>query len=256
MKDNEIRRKILKLLYQNFRNGKPHTEGLKIVNSIPTAQRDIFANLHYLEDKDLVNVIWRTGSFPVAKINASGIDLLEDESEFNRKFPVSVTYDSSINIGNVGGDVAGVGISGSGNLIGTRISGSQIVFNKLEPEFRDSLQQFLTLIHNYGRNLSPENAKSLKDSIDTLAQLAEGLKSGQVVQDEEKRDEIKSEEITLADKLAKYFPQVAESIASATPLAPFSKVIGEGTGYFADWIRKKLAKRQKIWIGSVGRQNS
>jgi hypothetical protein len=81
-----------------------------------------------------------------------------------------------------------------------------------------------------------------KSSIDSLAKLVEGLKTGEVVQEQEKKDEIKSEQITLADKIVKYLPKVAESIASVTPLAPFSKVIGEGTGYFAEWIRKKLNK--------------
>jgi hypothetical protein len=81
-----------------------------------------------------------------------------------------------------------------------------------------------------------------KSSIDSLAKLVEGLKTGEVVQEQEKKDEIKSEQITLVDKIVKYLPKVAESIASVTPLAPFSKVIGEGTGYFAEWIRKKLNK--------------
>lgn len=243
MTDNQIRREILNLLYRNFRTGKPYTEGIKIVNSIATEPRDIFANLHYLEDKELVNVIWRPGSFPVAKINASGIDLLEDESEFNRKFPSSITYDSSIKIGNVGGDVSGVGISGSGNIVGKGIIVSQITYNKLEPEFRDSLQQLISLISKYGEILSEENITSIKESIDSLAKSAEDLKPGEVVQDQEKKDEIKSEQITLADKIVKYLPKVAQSIASVTPLAPFSEVIGEGSEYFADWIRRKLKKR-------------
>lgn len=243
MNDNEIRREILKLLYKNFRVGKSYVEGTNIVESIACDKLDTYANLRYLDDKGLVNVIWRTGGIPVANINSSGIDLLEDESEFNRKFPSTITYDSSINIGNVGGDVTGVGVSGSGNVIGKGITINKSTYNNLEPEFRHSLQQFLLLINNYSGILSEESMRSLKESVDSLAKLVEGLKSGEIVEDDEKKVEIKSEQITLANKVVNYLPKVAESIALATPLAPFSKVIGEGTEYFAEWVRKKLSKK-------------
>lgn len=150
---------------------------------------------------------------------------------------------NSINIQNTGGDVFGVGVSGSGNIIGKDITVNQTTYNNLKPEFRDSLQDFLGLINKHSEQLSEEQSKSLKESIDGLAKSAEGLKADQVL-DEEKKDEIKSEQITLADKIVNYLPKVAESIASVTPLAPFSKVIGEGTGYFAEWIQRKLAKKQ------------
>ena len=48
-----------------------------------------------------------------------------------------------IHIGNVGGDVVGVGVSGSGNIIGKNMTVSQTTYNKLEPEFRNSLEDFL-----------------------------------------------------------------------------------------------------------------
>lgn len=150
---------------------------------------------------------------------------------------------NSINIQNTGGDVFGVGVSGSGNIIGKDIMVNQTTYNKLEPDFRNSLDNFLELINKHSEELAEEQRKSLKETVDGLAKSVEDLKPDQVVQEQEKKDEIKSEQITLADKIVNYLPKVAESIALATPLAPFSKVIGEGTGYFAEWIRRKLAKK-------------
>jgi len=148
----------------------------------------------------------------------------------------------SINIQNTRGDVLGVGVSGSGNIIGKQIKINQATYNKLEPEFRNSLEEFLAMINEHNATLTEDEKKSLKESIDGLAKVSEGLKEGQVVKDDETKDEIKSKQITLAEKIVNYLPKVAESIALATPLAPFSKVIGEGTGYFAEWIRRKLKK--------------
>lgn len=150
----------------------------------------------------------------------------------------------SISIQNTGGDVTGVGVSGSGHIIGKQITINQSTYNKLEPEFKNSLEDLLALINKHSEQLPDDERISINESIDGLAKATEGLKAGQVVQDQQKKDEIKSQQITLADKIVKYVPKVAESIASATPLTPFSKVIGEGTGYFAEWIRKKLTKKK------------
>jgi hypothetical protein len=148
----------------------------------------------------------------------------------------------NLNIGSVGGDIVGVGVSGSGNIIGKNMTVSQATYNKLEPEFRSSLEDFLALLNQYSGQLKEDQKKSLQQSVDALAKEAEGLKPNEVITDEEKVDEIKSKQISLAEKIVEYMPQAAESIASVTPLAPFSKVIGKGTGYFAEWIRRKLGK--------------
>ena len=105
------------------------------------------------------------------------------------------------------------------------------------------MKDFIALINRHGEQLSVGQRKSLEESVNGLAKAAEGLKTGQVVEDRQKRNEIKLQQITLADKIVNYVPKVAETIASATPLTPFSKVIGEGTGYFAEWIKEKLSKK-------------
>jgi predicted nucleic acid-binding Zn-ribbon protein len=150
---------------------------------------------------------------------------------------------NSIHIERTGGDVFGVGVSGSGNIIGKEITINKTTYNNLVPEFRNSLEDFLSLINKHSESLPEEQKSSLKETVDALAKSAEGLKADQVVESQEEKDEIKSQQITLAEKVVNYLPKVAESIALATPLAPFSKAIGEGTGYFAEWIRKKLARK-------------
>jgi hypothetical protein len=150
---------------------------------------------------------------------------------------------SVINIGNIGGDAIGIGITGSDNIIGKSFTINQDSYNKLEPEFRDSLDDLLALIDKHGKALTNEQKESLAESIDGLTKVTKGLKADQIITDEEKKDEIKSKQITLAEKIVDYLPEVAETIASLTPLAPFSKVIGKGTGYFAEWIKRKLTKK-------------
>lgn len=148
-----------------------------------------------------------------------------------------------IHIGNVGGDVVGIGVSGSGNIIGKNMIVSQTTYNKLEPEFRNSLEDFLALLNQYSGQLKEDQKRSLQQSVDALAKEAEGLEPDDVVTEEGKIDEIKSKQIGLAERIVEFMPQAAESIASVTPLAPFSKIIGKGTGYFAEWIRRKLSDK-------------
>ena len=109
------------------------------------------------------------------------------------------------------GDIIGVDVSGNGNIIAKNITGdisvNQTTYNKLEPEFKNSLDEFLSLINSKGGQLTREQRKSLKESIDALAKEAEGLKAGEVVKDEDKVDEVKSIQISLAEKIVDYLPQ-------------------------------------------------
>lgn len=245
--DNQIRRDILKLLYQNFRIGKPYIEGANIVNSIAFGQPDIYANLHYLEDKGLVNVIWRTGGFPVAKINASGIDLLEDESEFNRKFPQSITFDSSINISGVEGPVTGIGVSGSNNQI---TSNTQILnsFNrinelasKLPPEYSKAFKEFAQNIQQQTiKNNTPlQKTQAIENSLADLVKETEGLppnKEPGLL----KKQEWKEKFFRILKNVLPVLPKTAETIAAFTPLSPFSKIIGTSVEKLVRQVQQEI----------------
>ncbi len=157
-------------------------------------------------------------------------------------------YDRGIDISGNSGDVIGVGISGDGNIIGKNITiGGSININKnildnTDPQFKNSIEEFEKIINEKLKGIPvPEDSKkSLQENVEKLAKEVKDVKPDQVLQDEDKVDSIKSYMINIADKIVELSPDIAESIASITPLAPFSKVIGKGTGFIADRIKKKL----------------
>ena len=55
---------------------------------------------------------------------------MNDDSNIRDDIPIGPVRDE-IHIGNVGGDVVGVGVSGSGNIIGKNMTVNQTTYNKL-----------------------------------------------------------------------------------------------------------------------------
>ena len=133
-----------------------------------------------------------------------------------------------IHIGNVGGDVVGVGVSGSGNIIGKNMTGNQTTYNKLEPEFRNSLEEFLALLNQNSGQLTQDQKRSLQQSVDALAKETEGLKPDEVVTDEGKVDEIKSKQISLAEKIVEYVPQLRNQLLQLHRLPHLVKSLEKG----------------------------
>jgi hypothetical protein len=243
LNNNEIRREILKLLYKNFTGGKSYVEGANIIESIPCDKLDTYANLRYLDDKGLVNVIWRTGGYPVANINSSGIDLLEDESEFNRKFPASVTYDSSIKINNVKGDVFGVGVSGNENIFGKEISGTinikKQILDNLSDNYSEAFEKFIQNLNEQIKknNLTPEKVNLIQQAVTDLTKETEGISPGKEPTTL-KKEAWRGKFFEVLRRVLPVLPKAAETIAAFTPLAPFSKIIG-------DTVEKVIKKVQE-----------
>ena len=232
----QLRRNLLDFLYQNFKRSQVYVEGEDIIRTIKADKSDIYANLRYLEDKNLVQIIWRTGGFPVAKITSAGIDLIEDESEFNRKFPVSFNYDASVHIGNVAGDAIGIGVTGSENAIGKNISINKQQLNSMHKEYSDSLKAFMEQITKY--KIPRENIKPVEDSINDLTKEIEGIRP------EEKTSIVRQKVLNskfsvFVDKALKALPKTTEVLSSFTPLAPFSKLIGEQVESLVNAIRSQ-----------------
>lgn len=247
LNNNGIRRDILKLLYQNFRTGARYTEGADMIASINYDKTDIYSNLRYLEGKGLVNVIWRTGGFPVTKINAIGIDLLEDESEFNRKFPVSIKYDSSINISNVSGTLTGIGVSGSNHIIrnSTHITDSFNVENdllaKLPKEYSNALLNFHQNIEKEIKehNVPEDKKNEIQNSLTDLIKETQGMdpdKEPGILKQQSWREKF----FGILRSVLPVLPKTAETIAAFTPLAPFSKIIGNSVQGVVQQVQKEL----------------
>ena len=157
-------------------------------------------------------------------------------------------YDRSIDISGNSGDIIGVGISGDGNIIGKNITiGGSIninksILNNTDPQFKNSIEEFEKIINEKLKDIPvPEDSKkALQENVEKLAKEVKDVKPDQVLQDEDRVDSIKSYLVNIADKIVELSPDIAESIASMTPLAPFSKVIGKGTSFIAERIKKKL----------------
>jgi hypothetical protein len=142
------------------------------------------------------------------------------------------------NINNTGDDA----VVGIGNTVSGSINVNKNILNNVDPQFKNSIIEFENLLNEKLKDIqiSDEQKKSLQENIEKLSKEAKDVKPDEVIKNEDKIDEIKTTQICLAEKIVNFLPGVAESIAAVTPLAPFSKAIGKGTGYFAEWIMKKL----------------
>lgn len=152
-----------------------------------------------------------------------------------------------IHIGNVGGDVTGVGVSGSGNIIGKSIdiSGTVSLSNQqlqnVPSEYANGLKSFSESVNQQlkANNVPPEKVKPIQESINELVKETEGVKPDQPV-GVIKQSGLKSKFINVAKNVLKVLPKTAETVAAFTPLAPFSKLIGEGTQHLVDAIQKEV----------------
>jgi hypothetical protein len=157
-------------------------------------------------------------------------------------------YNKEINISGNTGDTIGVGISGDGNIIGKNINiGGSIIVNKnvlnsIDPQFKNSIEEFEKLINEKFKviSVSEDSKIYLQENVEKLSQEVKDVNPDQILQNEDKVDSIKSYLVNIADKIVELSPDIAESVASMTPLSPFSKVIGKGVSFIAERIKKKL----------------
>lgn len=135
----------------------------------------------------------------------------------------------NFNISNVQGGVYGAGASGvvAKNIYGNIQIGSAPM-DKMPDEYSKSLQEFSEniniLLQKY--QVEPEKVAPVQKKIDDLAaEVAEVGPEAEV--DYEKEISLKSKLVSAAAGLARLLPKGAEVVAAFTPLAPFSKLIGE-----------------------------
>jgi hypothetical protein len=162
---------------------------------------------------------------------------------------------NSANIENTGGDVFGVGVSGSGNVIGKNIvigSGTinvseQLLTEVQNNEYAQSLKAFSETINEQlkGRAIPEEEVKSINKSIDELADEVKDVKPGQEAEEEidyVKQTNVESKTASLIQKVLTILPEAAETAATFTPLAPFSKLVGKGVQGIVDAIKNRKKK--------------
>ena len=152
-----------------------------------------------------------------------------------------------IHISGVGGDVFGLDVSGSGNVIGKNISVSGTInvnseqLSKIPDEYAKALKDFSTSINKQitNHNIQQSQLAPLQESINELAKETKGVKPKQDV-DDIKKIELKTKFVNVAKNVLNILPKTAETIAAFTPLAPFSKLIGEATQSVIESIQKEI----------------
>lgn len=136
--------------------------------------------------------------------------------------PILENDDGGIHIGNVGGDVIGIGITGSGNVIGKNITINSQQLQNIPSEYAESLTKFIEGLSRF--NIPA--AKPIQDSLNDFTKEVEGIKPEEKV-NIIKQKSLNSKFSVFAQKVLKILPKTAETIIAFTPLAPFSKIIGE-----------------------------
>lgn len=131
--------------------------------------------------------------------------------------------------GNVQGDVIGAGASG---IIAKTISGTVNInaqtLEKMPTEYSASLQAFQeqlnALLQKY--QVNQEQAAPVEQAVQEFAEEAATVEADQQT-DYVKKTNLKTRLVNAAAGLTKFIPKGAEIAAAFTPLAPFSKIIGE-----------------------------
>jgi hypothetical protein len=98
------------------------------------------------------------------------------------------------------------------------------------------LKAFIEQIKNY--NIPPERIKPIQDDLNDLTKEVEGIKPKDKV-NIVKQKTLNTKFSIFAEKVLKVLPKTSETIATFTPLAPFSKLIGEGVEQLVQSIQKE-----------------
>ena len=133
--------------------------------------------------------------------------------------------DRGIHIDNVDGDVIGVDVSGSGNVIGKgiTISGTISINNqqlaKMPDEYAKALRDFSESINQQIKthNIPQSLVVPVQESVDELIKETEGVKPNQehgIL----KKTELRIKFVNVAKNVLEILPKTAETVAAFTPL--------------------------------------
>ena len=88
-----VRRQLLLILYDRYQQDPLEMLSPEEILAYETvAREDLMANMHYLRDRGLVEMMigYRPPLFAAARITADGIDLVENHYQFNLRFPATL----------------------------------------------------------------------------------------------------------------------------------------------------------------------
>lgn len=151
----------------------------------------------------------------------------------------------NIKISGVKGDVFGVGVEGTGNIIAKEISGTINLniqqLKKMPAEYAKGLQEFSQAVNEQFKkhSIPQEKVATVQESINDFAKEVEDVKPQEKISFDKKTD-IESKFKKVASKVLQLLPKGAEALATFTPLAPFSKLIGCGVKELVEAIQKEV----------------
>ena len=157
--------------------------------------------------------------------------------------------EEEVNITNVGGDVIGTNISGSSNIIGKSINigtsdtigiNSQIL-NNLAPEYSNAFREFTEKINVQVKknSITPQQLQPIQESVNELAKETESLTVDKQLSFL-KQQSWKEKFFKVLKNVLPVLPKTAETITAFTPLAPFSKIIGEAVEKVVEGVQKEV----------------
>lgn len=150
-----------------------------------------------------------------------------------------------IKISGVKGDVFGIDVKGTSNIITKEVTGTINInirqLEKMPNEYAKSLQVFSENVNEQLKkhNIPPERVAPVQESINELAKEIEDVKP-EVKVGIDKKISIEAKLKTVTARLLKLLPKSAETIATFTPLAPFSKLIGQSVEEIVNTIQKEV----------------
>jgi hypothetical protein len=105
-------------------------------------------------------------------------------------------------------------------------------------EFSESVNQQLK-----GKQIPEDQVKEINNNLNEFAKEVQDIKPGEEeLIDYIKQTQIESKTASTIQKVLNVLPEAAETAATFTPLAPFSKLIGKGVQGIVDAI---VAKRRR-----------
>jgi SMC interacting uncharacterized protein involved in chromosome segregation len=132
------------------------------------------------------------------------------------------------------------------NRDGTINVSEQLLTQIPNNEYAESLKQFSETINDQlkGRHIPEEKVKSINQSINELAEEVKDVKPGKEEEvDYVKQTNVEAKTASVIQKVLDVLPQAAETTATFTPLAPFSKLIGKGVQGIVDAIANKRSHK-------------
>lgn len=152
---------------------------------------------------------------------------------------------SKINISNNSGDVNGVNISGTGNIIGKNINVSgnikidQRDMKNVPEIYSRSIVVFADLLNNQlkDKNIPIDKTEEIEKQLNQILSEIKDIDDKKI--DEQKKGKIRTFFEKMMKGILKVLPASAETFSSFTPLAPFSKLIGKSIEEIIKSIQEK-----------------